>query len=86
MQSVREASIEWLSLTIQKERPETQQPAELAAKLLEVAERYAIPVEDVRNWIQEQKPYEHITAHRLTYWARSYDATRAMQRRRQKSE
>lgn len=78
MSQVRQAAIEWVSLTLQKERPGTPKPREQAEALLEIAEDFYVPVEELRKWIQQQDAHTTIDTHSFQNWAKAYDATRAM--------
>ena len=81
MESVREASIEWVSLKLQEARPREPSPRKRAEQLVTVAEEFEIPVEDLRKWIEQQPPYRPVTAEEFGFWAKGYDAVRAMERR-----
>lgn len=82
MESVRKASLEWISLAIQRQTPQEQQPAELAESLLTIAEQFDVPVEAVREWIDRQEHNQQISAREFSYWAKACDATREMERQR----
>ena len=81
--AVRDAAVEWISLAIQRARPNQTDARGLADKLFEVAEQFDIPAEDVVVWIHAQRPFDALSKARIEHWAKSYDMTRAMQRKQQ---
>lgn len=54
MAAVREASIEWVSLAIQKEDPSERDPRQLAEQLVEIAEARDVPIERLVQWVHMQ--------------------------------
>ncbi len=84
--TVRTACVEWISLALQKTRPEEQRPDEMAEQLFAIAEEYAVPAEAVVEWIHRQEPKPQITTKAFRYWAQAFDATRAMERKKESRE
>lgn len=75
---LRAASIEWLSLTIQREKPGEPQPRQLAEELHQIAYDQDVPIEDVVKWIAHHEG--EISTRQFAYWAVAYDTVRQMQR------
>lgn len=71
---VREACIGWISLAIQETHPSEKQYHQLAEQLMETAERWHVPAEQLANWVRRCKEPPSPTA--AEAWARAYDALR----------
>lgn len=54
MQTVKEASIEWIRRHIVDLWPEEQQPEEVAESLAAIASENDVPIEEVIEWLHEQ--------------------------------
>ena len=54
MQTVRNASVDWIRIHIIELWPEEQQPAEVAESLVALATEQDVPVEQVIEWLHEQ--------------------------------
>ncbi len=55
MQSVRNASVDWIRTHIIELWPDEQQPGEVAESLVAIAAEQDIPVEQVIEWLHEQQ-------------------------------
>ena len=55
MQSVRNASVDWIRTHIIELWPDEQQPGEVAESLVALAAEQDIPVEQVIEWLHEQQ-------------------------------
>ena len=71
---VREASIEWISLALQKHRPSQQHPETRAEILLEVAEHYGITVEATIESIKAENFEHHARAEHAMQQKRERDS------------
>jgi len=69
MSSVREASIEWVSLAIQKEDPNEAQPRQLAEQFIEIAEAEDVPIEDLVRWIHAHHDRTYLSPREFAHWA-----------------
>ena len=54
MQSVKEASVEWIRRHVVELWPHEQQPGEVAEALSTIAAEQGVPVEAVIEWLHEQ--------------------------------
>lgn len=80
--TVREASIQWISLAIQSERPHEKLPEQLADELLRTAESEDIPVEDLAKWIHMLPEQVEISVIACERWARAWHFELGQQKKR----
>lgn len=68
--TVREASIEWVSLAIQRVDPGERQPRQLAEELLSIIEDTEVTVEElIDRFIEEHRGNAAISARECREWA-----------------
>lgn len=70
---VRTACVEWIALAIQETWPK-ENTQRLAEEFMQAAERWAVPAEQMANWVRRSK--EPPTATAAEAWAKAYDALR----------
>lgn len=72
MQNVKDASVDWIRSHIDELWPGEQQPVEIAEALAAIASAENVPVEQVIEWLHEQRDDGHELS--STGFSRAFDA------------